>query len=42
MIKNCVIDGDLQDIEDDAVVFTKVTEFIGSLVNEAEVKGKKI
>ena len=42
MIKNCVIDGDLQDMEDDAEVFTQVTTYIGGLVNKAEVEAKKL
>ncbi|MGC4130068.1 MAG: hypothetical protein QM564_11070 [Bergeyella sp.] len=42
MIKNCVVYGDLQDIEDDAVVFTKVTVFITGLVNDAEIEAKKL
>lgn len=42
MIQNCCVIGDLQDIEDDAVVFTKVTTFITSMVQEAELEAKKL
>lgn len=42
MISNCVVLGDLADIEEDAVVFTKVTTFITSMVQEAELEAKKL
>ncbi|AZA87156.1 hypothetical protein EG349_10330 [Chryseobacterium shandongense] len=42
MLTNCVVEGDIQDIEDDAVVFTKVTTFITSMVKEAELEAKKL
>lgn len=42
MLSNCAVEGDLQDIEDDAVVFTKVTNFITAMVNEAELEAKKL
>lgn len=42
MISNCAVEGDLQDIDDDAVVFTKVTTFITSMVQEAELEAKKL
>lgn len=42
MISNCVVEGDLQDIDEDAVVFTRVTTFITSMVKEAELEAKKL
>lgn len=42
MVSNCAVEGDLEDIEDDAVVFTKVTTFITSMVSEAELEAKKL
>lgn len=42
MISNCVVIGDMEDIEEDAVVFTKVTTFITSMVREAEMEAKKL
>lgn len=42
MLKNCVLAGDLEDIEEDAEVFTQVTQYIGTLVNKAEVAAKKL
>lgn len=42
MISNCAVIGDLEDIEEDAVVFTKVTSFITSMVQEAELEAKKL
>lgn len=42
MISNCVVIGDLEDIEEDAVVFAKVTNFLTSMVNEAELEAKKL
>lgn len=42
MLSNCVIAGDIEDIEEDAVVFTKVSTFITTMVNEAEMEAKKL
>lgn len=42
MLLNCVIAGDVQDIEDDAVVYQKVTTFISSMVHDAEIEAKKL
>lgn len=42
MISNCVVIGDLADIEEDAVVFAKVTNFLTTMVNEAELEAKKL
>lgn len=42
MISNCVVIGDLGDIEEDAVVFAKVTNFLTSMVQEAELEAKKL
>lgn len=42
MISNCVVMGDLEDIEEDAVVFAKVTKFITHMVNESELEAKKL
>lgn len=42
MISNCAIIGDPEDIDEDAVVFTKVTTFITSMVQEAEMEAKKL
>ncbi|WP_312395720.1 hypothetical protein [Chryseobacterium sp.] len=42
MLENCVVEGDKEDIEEDAVVFTKVTTFITSMVNDAEIEVKKL
>lgn len=42
MLKNSVIAGDVDDIEEDAEVLTKVTSFITGLVNKGEVSAKKL
>ena len=42
MLANCVIAGDIEDIEDDAEVLTKVTSFITGLVNKGEISAKKL
>ena len=42
MISNCVIAGDIGDIDEDAEVYTKVTTFISTLVKEAEIEVKKL
>ncbi|WP_139420988.1 hypothetical protein [Chryseobacterium mulctrae] len=42
MLSNCVVIGDLEDIEEDAVVFAKVTSFLTSMVKEAELEAKKL
>lgn len=42
MISNCVVAGDTEDIDEDAEVYTKVTTFITTMVNDAQVDAKKL
>lgn len=42
MISNCAVIGDLEDIEEDAVVFAKVSNFITGMVNEVQLDAKKL